>query len=488
MSDHIQTTHKGKSIIWQPHMGPQNDFLASSAFEALTGGARGGGKSEGLIMDPLPQTRFAEFRGVFFRLTYPDLSQLIERTHKYYKKICPKAYWNGTEKEWRFPSGAKLLFRFLKNDDDWIHYQGHEYPWMGFEELTQFTEKQYINLMASCRTSSPRVRSFVRATCNPGGRGHNWVKARFVDPAPAGYRIIRDARSGLTRAFYPSTFRNNPTLLKNDPDYVRRLMMLPEADRKAMMDGDWDAFIGSVFKLRPNVHVWTWAQFNHFHNLPAGNRSIPREWNRYRSMDWGLAKPFDVTWYAVSPGGRTFAYREWYGVDYNTHGEIKADVGIRLLPKQVAERIVRIEAEAKEQVIGYADPSIKHQGSADYGGGPSIQEQFSTAGVDWILGDNDRIAGKTMLHNYLWYEEDPTSLEIIQYPQLIFIKEETPHAQRTIPALEYDKHIVEDVDTLMEDHSYDSKRYFVMARPFEPQPVLAGPQTRWDQSSNGGWA
>lgn len=478
------------NIIWRPNPGPQTEFLACDAFEALTGGARGGGKSEGLIMDPLRQVHEPEFRGIFFRLTYPDLAQLIERTQRYYKRLFPRAVWNATEKAWTFPSGAKILFRFLKNDDDWIHYQGHEYHWMGFEELTQFTEAQYTNLIPSCRTSNPNIKCYVRATCNPGGRGHNWVKQRFVDPNPSGGVVFRDEITGLTRAFFPSTYRNNPQLLAADPDYVARLKMLPEADRKAMMDGDWDAYIGSIFKLRRGVHDWTWEEFNRKHGLPKGNRKVPAEWKRFRSMDWGFARPFAIYWYAVDYEGIAWCYREWYGVETNSDGTIQSNVGIRLEPDAVAERIAQIEKangewderENKSSVYGVADPSCWSRGTGDHGGGPSIVEQMRRHRINWHPGKNDRISGKMALHDWLYHEIDPATQEVLEYPGMRVIGSECPHAVRTIPALEYDPYNVEDVDTTMEDHAYDSWRYFAMMRPWKPKKKKGTILTRLKQA------
>lgn len=483
-------------VVWAANPGPQFKFLSCAAFEALTGGARGGGKSEALIMDALWGVHIPEYRAIFFRLSYPDLQQLIERTMLRYKKIYPDARWNQTEKSWTFPSGAKILFRFLKNDNDWIHYQGHEYHWMGFEELTQFTETQYINLLPSCRSTVEAIPGYecrIRATCNPGGRGHNWVKARFVDPWPTGDRIIvepmRDPVTGetkyATRAFFPSTFRDNPQLLKNDPEYVLRLMLLPEADRKAMMDGDWNAFIGSVFRFSNGIHLWSWDDFK----KRTGSTRIPKHWRRYRAMDWGFAKPFSIQWFAVDENNVAYLYREWYGVKYNAQGKVMEDHGIRMEPEKVAERIKKIEKAAGEWddetdrslVTGIADPACWNRGTGDHEGGPSIVEQMKRQNVLWTAGKNDRLSGKMAVHDRLSYEMNEEKTRVVIPPGLVIIGEEAPHTLRTVPALEYDDYDVEDVDTTMEDHAYDSLRYFCMARPYAPDKVIAKRKGRLSQ-------
>lgn len=474
-------------VMWEANPGPQAKFLSCSAFETLTGGARGGGKSEGLIMDALWGVDIPEYRAIFFRLSYPDLLPLIERTMVRYKGIYPDCKWNQTEKSWTFPSGAKILFRFLKHENDWIHYQGHEYHWMGFEELTQFTEAQYINLLPSCRSGSPSIPGSecrVRSTCNPGGRGHNWVKARFVDPFPAGGRVIvepmRDPTNGemrySTRAFFPSTFRDNPQLLANDPEYVLRLMLLPEADRKAMMNGDWNAFIGSVFRFSTGITLWSWADFE----KRTGSKKIPKHWRKYRVMDWGYAAPFSIQWFAVNEDNVAFLYREWYGVKVNASGKVIENQGIRMVPEEVAKRIRKIEKAAGEwdddsdrsSNICVADPACWNRGTGDHEGGPSVVEQMQRQGVSWTKGKNDRLSGKMAVHDRLQYEMNEEKTRVLVPPGLVIIVEEAPHTLRTVPALEYDPHDVEDVDTTMEDHAYDSLRYFCMARPYAPNKII----------------
>lgn len=485
----VPTEYQGRQVIWAPNEGPQQDFLSCEAFEVLTGGARGGGKSEALIMDALGQVEHPEYRGIFFRLTYPDLAQLIERTQRRYPLLYPDAKWNNTEKTWTFPSGAKLIFRYLKNENDWTHYQGHEYHWMGFEELTQFSETQYLNLIPSCRTSVPGIKCFVRATTNPGNLGHNWVKARFIDPYPVGGKVIkeyvRDPHTMeikvRTRAFFPSTFRDNPQLLEADPDYVLRLMMLPEADRKAMMDGDWDAYIGNVFRFSPGIHRWKWADFKRRFKTDR----IPKHWKRYRAMDWGYAKPFSIQWFAVEPdSGMSILYREWYGVKTKPNGEVVANEGVRLEPRVVAQKIKDIEKAAGEWdnendmslVTGVADPAMWNKQAGDTGGGPSIMEKFNVVGVYFNKGKNDRIPGKQSLHDYLYYQMDADNQYLVVAPALVVIEEEAIHTLRTVPALEYDKTVVEDINTDMEDHAYDSLRYYTMSRPL-PVKVMPNPRT-----------
>jgi hypothetical protein len=202
-------------------------------------------------------------------------------------------------------------------------------------------------------------------------------------------------------------------------------------------------------------------------------------------MDWGYAKPFAIYWIAVDYEGRGYVYREWYGCQTDAKGQIKANEGIRMEPERVAQKIAAIE-EGEAPVFGVADPSCWSKGQGDHGGGPSVIDAMGKFGVYFTAGKNDRISGKMEFHTRLTFERDAEGL-IREYPGLIFIGEECPHAIRTIPALEYDKHRVEDVDSSMEDHSYDSIRYFGMSRPWTPKTKIAQPKWMSRKAVRSGW-
>ncbi|MEK9723073.1 MAG: hypothetical protein VW405_06255, partial [Rhodospirillaceae bacterium] len=234
-------------------------------------------------------------------------------------------------------------------------------------------------------------------------------------------------------------------------EYRATLEQLPEKERRAYLEGDWDAFEGAVFRLLSGVHLVE----------PA---PIPDHWPRFRAMDWGFAKPFCVLWGAVDDAGHIHLYREWYGVAKDGRGGFIANEGARLEPAVVAERIAGIEQAARETCIGIADPACWAKGQGDHGGGPSIVEAMRAHGVHWQAGKNDRLQGKMQVHNRLHHDEHTP-------PALVIHQAACPHLVRTLPALEYDAHRVEDVDTDGEDHAYDALRYLLMARPWGPAPV-----------------
>ncbi len=450
--------------VWTPNKGPQAAFIACPLAEVLFGGSAGGGKSDALLMDALGQIHLPTYRAILFRRSYPELEELLSRAHELYP--AHGGVWKDKSKTWRFPGGATIKFRYVSRDADVLRYQGHSYGWIGWDELTHFTLFQYTYMFSRNRCSDPRVKLYVRASCNPGGPGHGWVRARFIDAALP-MAIISETRihpiSGeartVERTFIPSRLADNPYLAATD--YALNLLQLSEADQRALLLGDWDAYEGEVFKLVKGTHILTWAEFREYTGLPE----IPQEWTRFTALDWGYSKPFSIGWYAMDYEGRLYKYREWYGCAVDDKGAVRPDVGLQLLPRDVAERMLEWERDAGETIESrIADPSIKQKWRGDQlVVGPTIQEQFNDAGIDWTLGLNDRLAGKMQVHKRLAIEEDG-------FPGLILIAEECPGSIRTIPALQYDPNRGgEDVDSTSEDHAYDETRYAVMSRPYEPR-------------------
>lgn len=252
-------------LTWRPNAGPQAAFMACNAFEGLYGGSAGGGKSEALIHDATRDIADPRYTAILFRRTFPELEKsLIARSRVAYKRIDPTAEYNEQKKAWRFSSGATIYFGHLEHDESVEAHQSAEFQYIGFDELTHFTEKQYRYMLSRARSSfglAPRVRGGT----NPGGRGHAWALRRFapwLDRGPD-YAGVR-ATSGevlhyvntpdgevyiqpgdpsfdlaLSRVFIRSKLSDNPHLMKNDPQYVQRLMGLDPVTRARLLDGDW---------------------------------------------------------------------------------------------------------------------------------------------------------------------------------------------------------------------------------------------------------
>ncbi len=232
--------------------------MARTEDEALYGGAAGGGKSDALVIEALRQVDIPHYRALILRKTYPQLSGADRQDHAVLQACVSQSEVQRLNHCWTFPSGAKIYFGSLNHAQDRYNYQGKAYDFIGFDELTHFTWEEYSYLLSRNRPNGPDTRVYTRATANPGGIGHGWVKARFISPAPAGHA---DGTAGEGKSAGkerrspgggPASLSQAPCLTtrpcwKNDPGYLGTLAALPEAEKKALLYGDWDSFTGQVF-------------------------------------------------------------------------------------------------------------------------------------------------------------------------------------------------------------------------------------------------
>ena len=245
-----------EAVIISPQAGPQSDFLSCPADEIFYGGARGGGKSHGILLDFCKHAfeHGENVSGILFRRTYPELEDLQNKAHKIFPYL--KAIWRAQARQWIFPSGASLKMRYLSNEDTANNYIGHEYTWMGFDQLDLWPKQNTVDKLKANLRNPYGIPSRMVATGNPGGVGHNWIKERYIDPAKP--RTLITTENGSTRCFIPAKVTDNKILLDADPKYIDRLKESgPEWLVRAWLDGDWDIVAGGMFDdvWKRDVHV-----------------------------------------------------------------------------------------------------------------------------------------------------------------------------------------------------------------------------------------
>lgn len=473
------------TIAWKPQP-KQVQFMQRPEYEALYGGAAGGGKSDALLAEALRQVHIPKYRGLILRKTYPQLSELIDRSQVLYKKAYPKARYNGSKHYWAFPSGAKIYFGAMHHKQDRTNYQGRQYDFIGFDELTHFSWEEYSYMFSRNRPSSGEgtTRVYIRATANPGGIGHGWVKERFIEAAEPLTTIWEESTVVLPdgtkrtvrrdRVFVPSSVFDNPALLEEDPNYLGNLALLPEKDRNALLYGDWDSYTGqffSEFRVRPDMEKAKAAgcletaedlarqgRFTHVIEPLDMTTSEQRNWTIMRSYDWGYAHPFSLAWWAVDYEGRLYRILELYGCT-NTPNE-----GVRWTTDQQFQKAAEIERthpwlKGKNIVNSVADPSCWAAST-----GVSTAETAAKYGIYFSKADNQRIPGWMQVRYRLQFDE-------LGYPQM-YIFSNCKAFIRTMPQLLHSETVPEDLNTEQEDHVADDVRYMCMSRPIAPvRPV-----------------
>ncbi|MBQ2729672.1 MAG: phage terminase large subunit [Clostridia bacterium] len=421
----------------------QREFLCDSHKYIAFGGARGGGKSFAVrLKATLLCLNYPGIRIMIVRRTYPELRQ----NHIIPLKalVGGAASFRESTKDMTFTSGSVISFRYCRNISDLDKFQGTECDVLFIDEATQFTEEMYDRMKACVRGVNPFPKR-IYLTCNPGGRGHGWVKRLFID------QVMKAGEDRQDYFFIRSLVTDNKALMREDPDYIKKLEALPSKLRRAWLWGDWNIFEGQFFEEftddpdhyldRKSTHV-------------IEPFEIPRDWTIYRSFDFGYSKPFSCDWWAIDYDGRAYLILQLYGCTGTPNEGVKWD------PDKIFREIRRIETEHRwlrdRSIFGVADPSIW-----DASRGDAIIEAADRNFVHFQPGDNKRIPGWMQCHYRLSFGDDG-------YPMVYFFRT-CRDAIRTLPLLCYSDRSPEDLDTDGEDHFADSFRYFCMCRPMRPR-------------------
>lgn len=506
------------------HLHPKQwAAFESPATEVLFGGAAGGGKSH--VMRVAAIVWCAAIPGLqvyLFRRLYDDLIKNHMDGPKGFRSILAPWVAAGwcriVDDEVRFWNGSKIYLCHCQHEKDRFKYQGAEIHVLLIDELTHFTEVIYRFLrnrvrMAGIAVPGQYIGRFPRIVCgsNPGNIGHLWVKTTFITGhEPLAIRLMPANEGGMLRQYIPARLEDNPSLAEDDPGYENRLEGLgSETLVKAMRWGDWNVIEGAFFDC--------WNSARHV----IAPFTVPRDWLRFRSGDWGSASPASIGWWAVVQDdfrldgdfggiahGRSYSSRNGsdegeqfeaaatsaadtdairsgrllprgalvrYREDYIASGPNR---GLKLTAEQVAERIIAREKNDAKLTYGVLDPS-----AFDEDGGPSIAERLNGELIKKGLAafrkaDNKRVTriqGSAKAGPMGGWDQLRARMIGDGKTPMIFCFSTCVESIRTIPALQHDPDRPEDLDTNMEDHAADEWRYAAMSRPWLKTPLAPDP-------------
>lgn len=448
--------------VFTPNPGPQAHAIESDVYELLYGGAAGGGKSEWLLHDGLKQVAHPQYKALILRRTFPELRELIDRSLAIFPRLGGK--WNEQSKRWVFPSGATYQFGYCGTYAEVLQYQGQQFAWIGFDELGQVSEERiWTYLMSRNRSPFRGVKTCMRATANPGGPGHNWLKRRFValcrpDGTPYIYEPVPGSRP-MSRGFIQAFLSDNQALTENDPLYGSRLDMLPEVERAWLKEGDWNAGAGQAL-----------SDLSYAKHLIAPFE-IPSHWVMFGAFDWGFNHPFSFGLFATDQDGNVYL--------------VESVAGRHLQPLDIIQRIKETLKERGYDIRRVETIVAGHDCWADRKARgetvPTIAEQFYDEKL-WLDRANiSRVSGLQNFRRYLtWRRPTASGPEDFTPRFRVF---DTPSNRKVFECLEG---MVSDPDNIEDvlkvdandrgeggDDAYDMVRYGLASRPISASaPVI----------------
>lgn len=500
---------------WVALPGSQDDFYSYDADHLLYTGTRGPGKTDAQLMRFRRRVNrgYGQFwRGIIFDKEYKNLEDIISKSQRWFPQFNDGAKFlsSNSDLKWIWPTGEELLFRHIAKAADYWKYHGHEYPFIGWNELCKFASNELYEAMMSCNRSSyvpekdgfingavdrfgkpitnsqgrqlgynldgklglpPPIPLEVVSTTNPYGPGHNWVKRQFITPAPLGTPIdtkttVFDPRQQKKvevvkrQITFVGSYRENPYL---SPQYIATISSIKDKNkRKAWLGGSWDIVAGGAID-----DVWDAS-------IHAIDRFvIPHSWHIDRALDWGSSHPASVGWFAEANGEEAMLIdgHKWcppkgtiiqIGELYLSEG-IGTNIGKKYSASKVAELIVEYELQLytegwilKRPWPGPADNQIRDVRESDV---ETIEQKMAAKDVRWQ--PSDKSPGSRKIGLQLLRDRLEAAIEKPELPAIYFMR----NCRATLdllPTMPRDEKNIDDVDTDAEDHVYDMIRYRVL--------------------------
>ncbi len=430
----------------------QSLFLRCPADEILYGGSAGCGKTDALIVAATGAPNDYLFTNpkwkvLILRRTFPELERtIILRTHQLFQGM---GKYDANKHRWVMPGGGLVQFGHIQNNEDMVRYQSDEYTLIIFDELTHFTERMYLYLFSRLRTTDPTIRCKIKSATNPGGVGHSWVKKRFIDGLePCTIKTDRTEVAGVmtewSKCYIPASVFDNQYLMKNDPMYVRRLMELPEVEKRALLYGDWDIFSGQFFPEFTEDHI-------------IDGFEVPENWPCWISIDWGSATKCAVGLYTQDIGtGVYYMFDEIY-VSKQTAYQVASTIKMKL-----GNHFSHLVGRYADKRVMVKDEEVQI----------STKQKFALEGIHLQLATDDRVPGWHSVRELLMKDRDGN----FQFQVFKRCKEfiRTMQEQSFAPNANGP---AEDLDKKGETHHPDQFRYFSIMRKFKPNQPDYSPVT-----------
>jgi len=415
----------------------QKQFIDATESEVLFGGAAGGGKSYGQMVDALLfAMKYPGSKQLILRRTFAELDKSLIRTSL---SLFPRELYtlNSSNHTGRFKNGSIIDFGYCMTENDVYQYQSAEYDVVRFDELTHFTEGQYLYLISRVRGANSFPKQ-IKSSTNPGGVGHGWVKKRFIDKRERGKSFTGE--DGMKRIFIPSLLDDNKFLRDGDPEYKKRLLALPDREKKALLYGDWDIFEGQYF-----------SEFSHGKHV-ISPFEVPNHWRKYRTIDYGLDR-LACLWVAAAPDGKFYVYREL----------CESNLTISL----AARKILDLTPHSEDIYATLAPPDLWSRSQET---GRSKAALFSEYGINFTKTSNDREAGWLSVKELLATDD----------PRLKFFSTCTEIIE-CLPALQIDKQRPSDCSTEPHaiTHAPDALRGFAIFYARPESKNVGAPKTSW---------